>query len=706
MHYSDNHTLQQAFNAGVAFAIGRNRVLMAYDSPEWITVHPNGAEHKGRPALIDNATGEVLGGMGGKFTGRHISAVKQGGKFEQMGAQMNVNRVNHKPDMMNGQNIPFQSVNNPANIDPANVENKEKSQIKPRLDKVNQGFAEKLNELNLSADRLKEINKDLNNEQVNTLISKIENNVPLVPRITPKELDSFSDIDSLMNERTSFLEDTEKTLTALDALYKYQRDKVNRESAKPIKEFHDLLDAEIEKQWIKYDKRISVLRKQKEEQKTIQKNNEFNEIQKKANEEYKKKKEEKRKNLSQEAREEINKKEIEIEQIKNSKEYKDLVAKFLKPNPSKSVRDKLSKYRDEIRKNEEYIHELEQGGMTLAQQVQTKNEHNNKVNDLVKQYKENNKEHTPEQQLKEITNIIKSNKDPNIGYSENDIMHVGDAYFNVTKDHVNNLVQESIKNSEELAEKEKIFEDARKQREEIFYKKFGKEGVERETLEKQYEKLDKETKIKGADYYIQLRKEAEYQEKNAEIMKNELSKNRQICTLDTKQIRNDLINNKDTSQNADILAKGLSFLPQEWIDTIKNSSKITLKKGKRRGYCDGFGDISLGEDYSSNGHSQLTTAIHELGHRMERDNPNITKLEREFYDRRTKGEDLKWLGHGFNKNEKTRKDNFLDPYMGKDYGSDAFELLSMGMQMYFTEPQKLMKDPDMYKFISGILLTV
>lgn len=43
--------------------------------------------------------------MGGKFNGRHISTVKRG--HEQAGAQMNVNRMNHKADMMNNQKIGF-----------------------------------------------------------------------------------------------------------------------------------------------------------------------------------------------------------------------------------------------------------------------------------------------------------------------------------------------------------------------------------------------------------------------------------------------------------------------------------------------------------------------------------------------------------------------------------------------------------------------
>ncbi len=56
------------------------------DQPQWITVHPNGVGTKGTPVMIEGRTGEVLAGMGGKFNGRHISAVPQGGKNEEHGA--------------------------------------------------------------------------------------------------------------------------------------------------------------------------------------------------------------------------------------------------------------------------------------------------------------------------------------------------------------------------------------------------------------------------------------------------------------------------------------------------------------------------------------------------------------------------------------------------------------------------------------------
>lgn len=57
------------------------------DGVKWITVKPNGPENKGTPVKLDDRTGEILAGMGGKFNGRHISAAPKGGRQEQAGAQ-------------------------------------------------------------------------------------------------------------------------------------------------------------------------------------------------------------------------------------------------------------------------------------------------------------------------------------------------------------------------------------------------------------------------------------------------------------------------------------------------------------------------------------------------------------------------------------------------------------------------------------------
>ena len=57
----------------------------AQDEAKWITVHPGGkgpkadgsGEKGGTPVLIDDETGRIMGGMGGKFTGQKINEVKK-----------------------------------------------------------------------------------------------------------------------------------------------------------------------------------------------------------------------------------------------------------------------------------------------------------------------------------------------------------------------------------------------------------------------------------------------------------------------------------------------------------------------------------------------------------------------------------------------------------------------------------------------------
>ncbi len=92
----------------------------------------------------------------------------------------------------------------------------------------------------------------------------------------------------------------------------------------------------------------------------------------------------------------------------------------------------------------------------------------------------------------------------------------------------------------------------------------------------------------------------------------------------------------------------------------------------------------------------MRVAIHELAHRQEYLSPDILKAEKEFYEDRTKGESLVRLkdvtNANYSKDEVTRVDNFLDPYMGKEYPDNrAYELLTMGMDTLYAEPMELAK---------------
>jgi len=143
--------------------------------------------------------------------------------------------------------------------------------------------------------------------------------------------------------------------------------------------------------------------------------------------------------------------------------------------------------------------------------------------------------------------------------------------------------------------------------------------------------------------------------------------------------------------------------PTDWLRASIGRGKLTPKKVDRGYYSDWEGIIAIS---GWNDRMSRRTSFHELGHRFERVLPEARTVEKAFYERRTKGEQLEWLGAGYAKTEKARKDKFISEYMGKDYGGTAYELMSMGFEYAYTDPAKLAKDPDMQQWIYGILLTL
>ena len=159
--------------------------------------------------------------------------------------------------------------------------------------------------------------------------------------------------------------------------------------------------------------------------------------------------------------------------------------------------------------------------------------------------------------------------------------------------------------------------------------------------------------------------------------------------------------NKGTMRK--VVGNAYRLYPQDWTDKSFARGQLEVKKVKRGYYNDFWKIIAI----SGNGEgASLRTAIHELGHRMEYTIPDVRQAEKAFYERRTAGYDLEWLGMGYKKSEKARRDKFLSMYMGKDYGGDAYELVSMGFQMAYTEPLELAKDKDMAEWILGLLALI
>lgn len=153
-----------------------------------------------------------------------------------------------------------------------------------------------------------------------------------------------------------------------------------------------------------------------------------------------------------------------------------------------------------------------------------------------------------------------------------------------------------------------------------------------------------------------------------------------------------------------IIEEAYDLYPRDWVERSVSLGGMTPSKGGR-GYYVHSTVMSAEIVISGYDHNScLGVAIHELGHRYERVVPGVRDAEKEFYDRRTEGEALKWLGKGYGRTEKARFDKFIDSYMGKDYEGDAYELVSMGFQYAYTDPRRLARDPDMESWIYGILV--
>lgn len=168
---------------------------------------------------------------------------------------------------------------------------------------------------------------------------------------------------------------------------------------------------------------------------------------------------------------------------------------------------------------------------------------------------------------------------------------------------------------------------------------------------------------------------------------------------------------KPKSKYAKFMKDVYDHYPTDWIKNSIDYGQLDVGKAKRGYYLHSkVGPSELRLSNSSGQRNQFRTALHEMAHRQEHINKLLLDAEKDFYEMRTKGEDLKRLkdifpGIGYRASEVTRVDNFNSPYMGKDYGGRAYELMSMGLDTLYTRPLDLMNDKEMFEWVIEMLLT-
>lgn len=156
-----------------------------------------------------------------------------------------------------------------------------------------------------------------------------------------------------------------------------------------------------------------------------------------------------------------------------------------------------------------------------------------------------------------------------------------------------------------------------------------------------------------------------------------------------------------------MLGEAFSYYPKAWADYLRNSGRQIYTKKVRRGFfCSGAVKPS-GKYYEYNfddfrdkyvsihmSGDRRTTPYHEIGHMVEFFNPNALRISKEFIKARTQGEKAVPLrdlfpSSGYGRQEVTKPDDFISPYIGKEY-DDATEVLSMGLEQIF-EPTDMLK---------------
>ncbi len=145
---------------------------------------------------------------------------------------------------------------------------------------------------------------------------------------------------------------------------------------------------------------------------------------------------------------------------------------------------------------------------------------------------------------------------------------------------------------------------------------------------------------------------------------------------------------------------------------IPPGSALQVRKGGR-------GRSSMGQVMSLTTTARERTVVHEMGHWLEDVNGVVHEKAIAFLDRRTEGDPVVTMNRAvrdkfdrkgyYDGREKTKPDEFRDPYIGKQYiGRDgqpyATEVISMGLEYMYQAPVAFaQEDPDMFDFIYRVV---
>lgn len=182
------------------------------------------------------------------------------------------------------------------------------------------------------------------------------------------------------------------------------------------------------------------------------------------------------------------------------------------------------------------------------------------------------------------------------------------------------------------------------------------------------------------------------------------------------------IRHPDVSQASRALRNAGAVYPSSWVEHSNSNGKLILEAVGGRGlhrWLAGPNQSNITVGLHSRNLLNLdgytTNAIHEVGHRMEWQQPHVRMVEHAFQYRRTTNsrgvqepsKSMRNLG-GYRADEYYRKDKFADPYIGKvyrDLPTSPWEVFTVGMQSIFGDSMGnlVVQDLDHTHLILGLL---
>jgi hypothetical protein len=101
--------------------------------------------------------------------------------------------------------------------------------------------------------------------------------------------------------------------------------------------------------------------------------------------------------------------------------------------------------------------------------------------------------------------------------------------------------------------------------------------------------------------------------------------------------------------------------------------------------------------------ARAATFVHESGHVIEGHNKAWLDRTLRFLKDRRGNEKATWLGPGYDAREMAWEDRFIEKYMGYDQGGHSSEITSVGFEMLFGNPMRLLvQDPEYFELMVDV----